>query len=191
MAWTTITNGLTGLEVSNKLNAEFATLESNITSLQTDKADQPVIVLQSSDLTNQVPTALNTALKVKFGATVNNTYVFLDTDGTVTFKQAGHYHVEVRLQVGRTGVTGTALLLARCVKNGVQYGGGSAFKLADSEVLFPCVANLHLDIEVDDTFYFQIIRDASGDNSGGLYMTDPSDGWSDIPSANITITKIG
>ena len=191
MAWTTITNGLTGLEVSKKLNAEFATLESNITSLQTGKADQPIIVLQSSDLTNQAPTVTNLAMKVKFGSTVNNEYVFLDADGTITFKEAGHYHVETRLQVGRTGVTGTALLLARCVKNGVQYGGGSAFKLADSDVLFPCVANIRVDIEVDDTFYFQIIRDASGDNSGGLYMTDPSDGWSNIPSANITITKIG
>ena len=83
------------------------------------------------------------------------------------------------------------MVLIRCLKNGVQYGGGSAFKLADSDVLFPCVAMLHLDIAIDDTLQFQIMRDPSGDNSGGLYFTDPSDGWNTVPSANITITKIG
>lgn len=191
MAWTSITNGQTGLQVSQKLDAEFATIESNISDLQTGKSDIPIIALQSSDMTNQVPTTLNTALQIKFGATVNNSYIFLDTDGTIKFKQAGHYHIEVRLQVGRIGVTGTSLLLVRCLKNNVQYGGGSAFKLADSDVLFPCVAILHLDTAIDDTLKFQILRDASGDNSGGLYMTDPSDGWNNVPSANITITKIG
>ncbi len=191
MAWTPIVNGQTGLAVSQKLDTEFATLESDITALQTGKSDKPIIVLQSSDITDQVPVALNTALQIKFGTTVNNTYIFLDTDGTILFKQAGHYHIETRLQVGRVGATGTSLVLSRCLKNDVQYGGGSAFKLDDAEVLFPCVAIIHADIAVDDTFKFQIIRDASGNNSGGLYMTDPSDGWNNIPSANITITKIG
>lgn len=190
MAWSSIINGATGQEVSDKLDTEFGTIETNITLLQTGKADKAIIVLQSSDITTQEPTGLGVARQVTFGALVNNTYLSLDTSGTTTFKQDGHYHAEVRLQVGRVGVTGTSLFLVRCLKNDVQYGGGSAFKLDDADVLFPCVAILHLDMAIDDTLKFQIMRDPSGHDSGGLYMTDPSDGWNNIPSANITITKI-
>lgn len=190
MAWSSIINGATGQEVSDKLDTEFETIETDIASLETGKADKAVITLQSSDMTTQEPTGLGVARQVTFGALVNNTYLSLDTSGTTTFKQDGHYHVEVRLQVGRVGATGTSLFLIRCLKNGVQHGGGSAFKLDNAEVLFPCVAILHIDIVIDDTLSFQIMRDPAGHNSGGLYMTDPSDGWNNIPSANITITKI-
>lgn len=191
MAWTSIVNGQTGLSVSQKLDTEFATLESNIADLQTNKADTPFIVLQSSDITTQEPSGLGVARQVTFGSYATNAIVTLEADGEVLFKADGHYHAEVRLQVGRIGATGVSLFLVRCLKNDVQYGGGSAFKLDNSDVLFPCVAILHLDMETDDTLKFQIMRDPSGHNSGGLYMTDPSDGWADIPSANITITKIG
>lgn len=191
MAWTSIVNGQTGLSVSQKLDTEFATLESDIAELQAGKADISFIALQSSDFTNQEPSGVGVARQVTFGSYATNSIITLEADGEVTFKAKGHYHAEIRLQIGRVGVAGTSLILVRCLKNDVQYGGGSAFKLADAEVLFPCVAILHLDMEIDDTLKFQIMRDPSGDNSGGLYMTDPSDGWNNIPSANITITKIG
>lgn len=191
MAWTSIVNGQTGLSVSQKLDTEFATLESDIADLQEGKADISFIALQSSDFTNQEPSGVGVARQVTFGSYATNSTITLEADGEVTFKVKGRYHAEIRLQIGRVGVAGTSLILVRCLKNGVQYGGGSAFKLADAEVLLPCVAILHLDMEIDDTLKFQIMRDPSGDNSGGLYMTDPSDGWNNIPSANITITKIG
>jgi len=163
-----------------------------LSALDAAKSDKPFIVLQISDETNQLPSGLNTALQVKFGGVYAvNDWVSLAIDGTITFLRAGHYHVETRFQVGRVGTTGTSLLLVRCLKNDVQLGGGSAFKLADSEVLSPCSAIIHYDALVNDTIKFQILRDAAGDNSGGLYVTDPSDGWNIIPSANITITKIG
>lgn len=190
MAWTSIVNGQTGQAVSDKLDAEFAQLESDILSLDNDKADKPVLVLQSSDTTNQTPTTLDTAMQVKFGSTQTNSYVFLDTDGTITFLQDGHYHVEVRVQIGRVGTNGTSIVLTRCLKNNAQYGGGSAFKLGNSDVLIPCLSILHLDIVKDDTLKFQLMRDGNGNNSGGLYITIPSNGWNTIPSANITITKI-
>lgn len=191
MAWTSIVNGQTGQAVSDKLDTEFAQLENDIASLESEKADKPILVLQSSNTTNQEPTALDTAMQIKFGSTQTNTHVFLDTDGTVNFLRAGHYHVEVRLQVGRTGTSGTSIVLSRCLKNNVQYGGGSAFKLDNADVLVPCLAMLHLDIAQNDTLKFQIMRDGNGYNSGGLYITTPSNGWNTIPSANITITKIG
>lgn len=191
MAWTSIVNGQTGQAVSDKLDTEFAQLENDIASLESEKADKPILVLQSSNTTNQEPTALDTAMQIKFGSTQTNAHVFLDTDGTVNFLRAGHYHVEVRLQVGRTGTSGTSIVLSRCLKNNVQYGGGSAFKLDNADVLVPCLAMLHLDIAQNDTLKFQIMRDGNGYNSGGLYITTPSNGWNTIPSANITITKIG
>lgn len=191
MAWTSIVNGQTGLEVSQKLDTEFTSLEADIAELQTTKSDIPFIVLQSSDDTNQEPSGLGVVKQVSFGSYATNAIVTLEADGEVILKVDGHYHAEIRLQVGRIGAAGTSLLLVRCLKNDVQYGGGSAFKLDNSDVLFPCVAILHLDMAIDDTLKFQIMRDSSGDNSGGLYMTDPSDGWNNIPSANITITKIG
>lgn len=155
------------------------------------KADIPYVALQSSDITTQEPSGLGVAKQVTFGPYATNSVMTLGADGTVTFSTAGHYHAEIRLQVGRTGATSTSLFLVRCLKNDVQYGGGSAFKLDDAEVLFPCVVTLHVDATIGTTLKFQIMRDPAGHNSGGLYMTDPSDGWNNIPSANITLTKIG
>lgn len=182
---------LSTIHLGGTASADAVVKQSVLTALDIAKADKPNIALQSSELTNQIPSALATALQVKFGAAVSNTVLTLGADGTITFLQSGHYHIETRLQVGRVGTTGTSLLLARCLKNDVQYGGGSAFKLDDAETLFPCVAIIHFDAAVYNTLKFQIMRDPAGDNSGGLYFTDPSDGWNNIPSANITITKIG
>lgn len=190
MAWTSIVNGQTGQAVSDKLDAEFAQLESDILSLQTGKTDIPITVLQSSDLTNQEPTALDTALQVKFGNSTTNAYLFLDTNGTITFLKAGRYRIETRMQIGRIGSVGTSLVLTRYLINNVQGGGGSAFKLESNDILSPCVAIVYVNANIDDTLKFEIMRDGSGDNSGGLYITNPNNGWNTVPSANILITKI-
>ena len=94
------------------------------------------------------------------------------------------------MQIGRIGSVGTSLVLTRYLINNVQGGGGSAFKLESNDILSPCVAIVYVNANIDDTLKFEIMRDGSGDNSGGLYITNPNNGWNTVPSANILITKI-
>lgn len=190
MAWTSIINGQTGQEVSDKLDVEFGDLENDISDLQAGKSDNAIKVLDSSNFTNQIPTGLGVALNVKFGDIVNNDYLFLDSDGSITFKQSGHYHVYIRNQYGRVGSVGVSLLMGRYLINGAQEVAGSAFKLDGSDVLTISNAMLPLDVGVNDVLVFQTIRDSSGDDSGGLYATTSSHGWTTVPSSHILISKI-
>ncbi|EBQ9175605.1 hypothetical protein DLF23_22320, partial [Salmonella enterica subsp. enterica serovar Newport] len=98
-----------------------------------------VEVLRASSTVAQAPTAVDTALQLIFGAaqgTASNS-VMINAAGLVTFNAAGSYAVRIKLQAGRTGASGTSILLSRILVNGSQYGSPAATKLVSADVTIP------------------------------------------------------
>ncbi|EAW4196130.1 hypothetical protein FFV02_22805, partial [Salmonella enterica] len=98
-----------------------------------------VEVLRAPSTVVQAPTSVDTALQLTFGGaqgTASNP-VMINAAGLVTFNTAGNYAVRIKLQAGRTGVSGTSILLSRILVNGAQYGSPAATKLVSADVTIP------------------------------------------------------
>ena len=77
-------------------------------------------VLSSFSSVNQTPAAVNTALQVVFGAAQSTADVSITAGGLVTFNTSGAYLIDIFLRFGRTGASGTAIVLNRLLKNNAQ-----------------------------------------------------------------------
>ncbi|EPE5519174.1 hypothetical protein ACSJS7_004270 [Salmonella enterica subsp. enterica serovar Kentucky] len=130
-----------------------------------------VEVLRASSAVVQAPTAVDTALQLTFGAaqgTASNP-VMINTAGLVTFNATGSYAVRVKLQAGRTGASGTSILLSRILVNGAQYGSPAATKLVSADVTIPIESRVAINATAGQTMAVQIMRDSAGTNFGGVY----------------------
>lgn len=146
----------------------------------------------ASTASSQAPTTTNTALQVEFGPAQSNTDCSLGVDGTITFNTAGQYIVKCDLGVGRAVGTGSAVLFIRVKKNGAQLRNSKSFTLTDLSTVISYSDTIFIDAAIGDYITFEIIRDSSGINDGGLYQTTPSaSGWNISPTASVNILKNG
>lgn len=118
--------------------------------------------------------------------------VNLLSDGTVNLNEAGTYRIKVALQFGRSGASGTAKLFFRVRVNGAQAGRSiSAFiSNANEEQYFE--NDTWLTVPAGTELKFDLMRDADGNNSGGLYRIQPTPEagqWSDAPTAAIRVER--
>ena len=156
-------------------------------------AVKEVEVLRAPSTVIQAPTALDTALQVTFGAAQKSASdpVMLNAVGLITFNTAGVYAVRVKLENGRTGSTGTSILLSRLLKNGTAYGSPAAVKLASSDETVPTDSRVIIDAAAGDTLVVQIMRDSAGTNFGGLYpQVAVVTAWGTVPSALLVVTRM-
>ena len=141
---------------------------------------------------DQQPSAVDVALQIEFGVAqkTGSDPVMIDALGNVTFNQAGNYTIRITAHFGRTGASGTSLLFGRALLNGVQIFGSVAAKLASSDDLAPKPIAFNGTFSAGDVLTFEIIRDSTGSNFGGLFNTTPvAAGWNDAPTAIVTITR--
>lgn len=152
-----------------------------------------VEVLRASSTVAQAPTAVDTALQLSFGAaqgTASNP-VMINTAGLVTFNTAGNYAVRIKLQAGRTGASGTSILLSRILVNGAQYGSPAATKLVSADVTIPIESRVVINATAGQTMAVQIMRDSAGTNFGGVYpQTATVAAWGIAPSALLVISRL-
>lgn len=147
--------------------------------------------LVSASLTDQVPVALGTPLRVSFGPASVGTHFDLAEDGSISCKVSGNYRVVIFLQAGRTGSGGVANLYFRLLYNGVQVGTSVLARLDNAATIVPLRLNLNLDLVVGQIVTIEAVQDASGIAAGGLYATAPSTaGWAQSPSATIDISDV-
>lgn len=167
------------------------TLDSN--SYLTAANIQLTQVLNGTSTVAQAPTALDTPLIVNFGAAQGSpsTDVQLQAGGKIIFNRAGAYFVNGFGSVERQGSSGgVAVLVFRVVLNGVQISATKGFHMdtpnlpTEYEVTIPFQAN------AGDVLEFQIMRDSSGVNFGGVYPHVNLGGWSNVPSTQIQIWKV-
>lgn len=152
-----------------------------------------VEVLRASSTVAQAPTAVDTALQLSFGAAQGaaSNPVMINAVGLVTFNTAGNYAVRIKLQAGRTGASGTSILLSRILVNGSQYGSPAATKLVSADVTIPIESRVVINAAAGQTMAVQIMRDSAGTNFGGVYpQTATVAAWGIAPSALLVISRL-
>lgn len=168
----------------------------------TQLADSPIYaaagvkeveVLRASSLVSQSPTALDTPLQVAFGAAQGAPAdpVSISAAGLVTFNEAGNYAVRIKLQAGRTGASGTSILLSRLLLAGAQYGSPAATKLVSADVTIPIESRVVINATAGQTFAVQIMRDSAGSDFGGIFPQAATvAAWGTAPSALLVISRL-
>lgn len=183
-------------------NTSGAITPAKLREVVTQIADAPIYaaagvkeveVLRAASTTSQAPTSVDTALQVSFGAAQGSASdpVMINAAGTVTFNTAGNYAVRIKLQNGRTGATGTSILLSRILLNGAQVGSAAAVKMTQTDATTPSESRVVVNPAAGQTFQVQIMRDSAGSNFGGLYpQTATVAAWGIAPSALLVISRL-
>ncbi len=152
-----------------------------------------VEVLRASSADIQAPTTTGTALTVAFGGAQKTSAdpVMISASGVVTFNVAGNYAIRVKLLAGRTGASGTSILLSRVLLGGAQFGSPAATKLTSADSTIPIESRVVVNATAGQTFTVEIMRDASGSNFGGLYLQVATvTSWGVAPSALLVISRL-
>ncbi|QLF85835.1 hypothetical protein [Jerseyvirus jersey] len=152
-----------------------------------------VEVLRAASTDIQAPTTTGTALTVSFGGAQKTSAdpVMINASGVVTFNAAGNYAIRVKLQAGRTGASGTSILLTRVLSGGAQFGSPAATKLASADAAIPIESRVVVNAVAGQNFAVEIMRDAAGSNFGGLYpQTATVTSWGVAPSALLVISRL-
>lgn len=141
----------------------------------------------------QNPTGLDIPLQVEFGpAQLGVTDpVQLNLDGSITANEANVYSFNITLPAGRTGAAGVSFLYGRALINGVQGGSSVLIELDNANVIIPMQFSLDVPMEIADVLTVEVLRDSSGNDSGGLVSGDPVlVGWNNSASAAVTVTRM-
>jgi hypothetical protein len=148
------------------------------------------ILRASSTAANQQPTVLGTPLQVEYGAAQAGTYVSLAANGALTCNVTGYYPTRLKLQAGRSGASGTSVLMIRILINGVQFGSSQVSKLTSADQIDSTDSKLLLFLNAGDVLTTQIIRDSAGTNFGGLFAQTSSHGWNLATSALMVVSRV-
>lgn len=183
-------------------NTSGAITPAKLREVVTQIADAPIYaaagvkeveVLRAASTTTQAPSAVDTPLQLSFGAAQGSASdpVMINAAGLVTFNQAGSYAVRVKLQCGRTGATGTSILLSRLVLGGAQLGSAACVKLTQTDATTPTDSRVVMSPTAGQTLQVQIMRDSAGSNFGGVYpQTATVTDWGVAPSALLVISRL-
>ena len=152
-----------------------------------------VEVLRAPSTVAQAPSAVDTALQLTFGAAQKSASdpVMINAAGLVTFNTAGSYAVRIKLQCGRTGATGTSILLSRLLLGGAQIGSPAAVRMTQTDATTPTESRVVINATAGQTFVVQIMRDSTGSNFGGVYpQVATVTAWGTAPSALLVISRL-
>ncbi|MEG2376823.1 MAG: hypothetical protein RSC43_00545 [Clostridia bacterium] len=175
---------------------------SNLRTVTTQLADamlyaaagiKEVELLRAASTVIQAPTAVDTPLQLTFGAAQGSIAnpVMINAAGLVTFNTAGNYAVRIKLQNGRTGASGTSILLSRILLNGTQIGSPAAAKITQAESIFATDSRVVVNVTAGQTFSVQIMRDSAGTNFGGVYPQAATvTAWGTAPSALLVVSRL-
>ena len=147
---------------------------------------------------DQQPSGLgiaNSAI-VEFGAAQGSalTPVQMDVNGKVTFNEGGLMRIKTAFEVGRTGASSTSLILLRYLINDVQNGRSVSIKLSNSDDVTYIESDNWFNVPVGATLQAEVMRDLAGHDSGGLFMTTPTNEgagtWMASPTAVIRVERM-
>ena len=186
----TLDDKLIGTDVENENLTKNFTV-SSILSLQNIGLTN---VLSATSYADQEPSGLDSPLQVTFGAAQNaaSDAVMLDSAGNITFNQGGLYLFNGYANFERQGSSGgITVTLFRALLNGSQAGTTKGVELSGTGIMFPYELTLPIQVSAGDVLTWEIMRDSSGIDAGGLYIHTNSGPWSSVPSADVNIYKIG
>lgn len=181
----------TGLITPEKLREVTTQLADSM--LYAAAGVKEVELLRAASTVTQAPSALDTPLQLTFGAAQNSGTdpVMINSAGLVTFNVDGNYAVRIKLQNGRTGSTGTSILLSRLLLNGSQIGSAAAVKITETDATTPTDSRVVVNATAGQAFVVQIMRDSAGSNFGGVYpQVATVAAWGAAPSALLVISRL-
>jgi len=190
----TVDDKLIGTDVENEnltrnfLISDILALSSNVNSFAATN------VLYAFSTVDQEPDGLDNPLQVTFGAAQNDSTdpVMIDALGNITFNQVGVYLFNGFGNIERQGSSGgVSVLLFRALIDGVQAGVVKGFELNTTGVMIPYEVTTVITIDtVGTVLTWEILRDSSGVNQGGMYIHTTSSSWDNVPSSQLSIYKL-
>jgi len=180
--------GTDGSDSNNTKNFSI----SGILSLASPAA---TLVLEAASFAAQEPASLDIPIQVEFGpaqGTVSDP-VMLSATGVITFNQTGLYLLTGFGNFERQGPSGGNTVTAFIpLIDGVQAAQTKAVELDKTGIMIPYEQTTPINITTAGTVLtYEIMRDASGIDAGGLYPHNINGPWTDVPSAEVRIFKIG
>lgn len=165
---------------------------SGILSLASPAA---TLALEAASFDSQEPASLDIPIQVEFGpaqGTVSDPVMLSDT-GEIKFNQAGLYLVTGFGNFERQGASGGTTVTAFIpLIDGVQAAQTKAVELDKTGFMVPYEQTVPINIpEGGAVLTYEIMRDSSGIDSGGLYSHNINGPWTNVPSAEVRIFKIG
>lgn len=145
---------------------------------------------------NPTGVGIANAIQVEFGPAVGtgSDPVNLDVNGVLFINETGTYRIKIALQFGRSGSSQTSVLLFRVTDNaGNQLGRSIAALIDDANTDRYLENDTWLTVPAGTELTFEVMRDNSGNDAGGLIATFPDDEgagtWNDAPTAAIRVER--
>lgn len=174
--------------------SNIATNTSNISGLDTRVTaleGHHTLLLTNFSTVDQNPTGLGDVNKIQlvFDSSVSVTDVSIASTGVVTFNTTGKYFMRFEAHYGRLGSTGASVIAYRIKYNGIVTDELHVAKLDNADIIVPFVGTYIFDATAGDYATMEIMRDSSGDNSGGILTT--STDWGVAPSCRVEVYRVG
>ena len=152
------------------------------------------LVLNAKETLALAPSGLDAPLQLTIGPAQLGPLdpVQLTALGEIRFNQAGQYMLSIQGLFERVGGSGGfALLHFRALINGVQSGNTQSIEITNTQTWTPYERTIPIYISTPGTdLTFEIVRDSTGVNAGGLYPAPVSTpGWPSTPSFAIQVYK--
>lgn len=141
---------------------------------------------------SQQPAGTDTPLQIEFGGAqlTPSDPVSLSSTGVLSINQAGTYRIKLSVAAGRTGGAGVSNLYFRALINGIQAGQSVHLKVDSSDIYVPYSDEAWLTVPAGVQITYEVIRDSTGNNSGGLFQSTPTaPGWASNPSAALRVER--
>lgn len=186
-----LSDKLIGTEVGSLDATKNYTIQSIVSLANTSLGASQV--LNAYSIQDQEPVALNTALVVEFGPAQGSpsTAVQLDVAGKITFNESGLYLINGFGSIWRQGSSGgVAIFGFRGKLNGAVITQPKTFHINSTNVAVPYEITIPFQATAGDIFWFEVVRDSSGVDQGGLYPTPMLSGWGVSPSSQVQIWKL-
>lgn len=151
-------------------------------------------VLQSVSTNDQVPVGTDNPLQVTFGpaqGTPSDPVQLLAT-GEIVFNQSGLYLFNGYANFDhRAGSNNVAVIAFRGLLNGVQITPTKAVLLEKAGDTSPYELTVPIQVNAGDVLTWEIMRDSAGIDAGGLYTIPLGGPWTDVPSTDVNVWKVG
>ncbi len=183
--------GSTGSEVLSQINANPADVETIDARVATIEASHSLLLNCESLAVAQEPTIVDTPIQVEYGAAQSVTDVSMAADGALTFNTTAKYQININAHYGRSGAAGVSLLLFRLLMDNVAFGKPLAAKVESSNILVPWSSTFIIQATAGQVLTSELMRDSTGDNSGGIYNVDPAViGWDAAACITMQIYRV-
>ena len=172
------------------------TVQYTFTDIKALVAQNFVQQLYSTSALTITPPQDNTGASIKFGAAdsgnplTDNVY-YVASSNTFTFRTLGTYYIQLTYNTRGNGGTSPELLFITKNAAGVQVGPTTLNKITRGVTADRVPVNIDIMLKVTAvSSSYQFWAAQAGISTGALVVDAFGTGWTDVPSAAITISKL-